>query len=407
MKCRKDLPIVLLMLACCGGRSALDLTPPSSSGAGQGGTSNSDPSSGSGSGESTPGSAGRGDASAGIDGTGATCSAQPATGVTIASSGHITAIGVSGSTLYIGGDGTISEVPLGGGTTRSLVAPKGVSGGFAFDASRLYYPWNTVTTTDAGTSLYLSGIVSEDLTTQIALSLPNPQTPDQLAAIAARPGVFWLGGPSIPFGLGTTLYFWDPQSNMNSPLATGEDFQGVAVDDTGVYWADTGGQQDTIFTAPLAGGPSSVLATVPWSEARGAVLGLSSTSVVFLSDAVTGSTGMIEVSIEAVAKTGGSVRHVLTADVAGAWVDDDKIYWTDQADYGRLQRTPIAGGAPEVVWDQQPSAQQAGAPPQVARVAFDACNIYIGVSNASMTFPTPDPAISTTVYVDQVYARGK
>jgi hypothetical protein len=204
-----------------------------------------------------------------------------------------------------------------------------------------------------------------------------------------------------PAGPATTLYFWDPQSNVNSPFATGKDLQGVAVDGTGVYWADTGGQQDTIYKAPLAGGPSSVLATVPWSVARGAVVGLSSTSVVFASDGVAaGSTGFPEASIEAVAKAGGPVRHVLTADFVLGWVDEDQLYWVEQSNEGRLQRIPIAGGNTEVIWDEPP-------PGRVEQVAFDACNVYIGVTNVSMTLPTPDPETSTTVYVDQVYARGK
>jgi hypothetical protein len=331
-----------------------------------------------------------GDASTSVEGGVAACSPQPATGVAIASIGDIHdnhALGVADSTLYIGTidtsaspvSGAISEIPLGGGARRTLVAPEYVLGGFAFDGSRIYYPRTGTSTNDAGVTLQSTiGLVSEDLTTQAASDLPNPLVPGQFAATSARPGVFWLGGH--PMGLTTTLYFWDPQSNVNSPLATGEYLVGVAVDGTGVYWADTGGQQDTIYTAPLDGGPPTLLATAPWTVARGGLLGLSSKDVVFVREFATGSIG---VSIEAVARTGGPVRQVLTTDVLFAWVDDDHVYWSEQAHQGRLQRMPIAGGNAEIVWDQP-------APGQVVSVAFDACNIYIGLIN-----------------VGQVYAREK
>jgi hypothetical protein len=363
-------------------------------------------------GSDTPGDgSASGDASAGADGRIAACSPRPATGLLLASTLGLSALGVAGSTLYMGvyagttpASGTIYGVPLGGGAKRPLVAPEYLLGGFAFDASRIYYPRMMVTTTDAGMGLVASGLVSEDRMTQVARNLPNPQAPVDFAATAARPGVFWLGGPVEPAGPATTLYFWDPQSNVNAPLAAGEDLQGVAVDGTGVYWADTGGQQNTIYKAPLAGGPSSVLATVPWSVVRGGVVGLSSTSVVFASDGVAaGPTGFPEASIEAVAKAGGPVRHVLTADFAGFGgfrVDDDQLYWVEQSKQGRLQRIPLAGGNPELIWDEPP-------PGRVEQVAFDACNVYVGVTNVSMTLPTPDPQTSDTVYVDQVYARGK
>ena len=119
-----------------------------------------------------------------------------------------------------------------------------------------------------------------------------------------------------------------------------------------------------------------MLATVPWTVARGGLLGLSRSSVVFASDFATG-------SIEAVDKAGGPVRHVLTSPFLFARVDDDNLYWADYAQQGRLERMAIGGGPREVIWEQP-------APGYLRDVAFDACNVYIGLTN-----------------VGQVYARRK
>jgi hypothetical protein len=163
---------------------------------------------------------------------------------------------------------------------------------------------------------------------------------------------------------------------VSSVVATGVDLFGVAVDDTNVYWADTGSSEVTIYTAPLTGGSPLILASVAWEGARGGLIGLSPSRVVFASDYSSG-------SVDAVPKGGGPVHHVVTAPFVVAAVDDENFYYSEYAHQGVLERVPLAGGSAETMWDQRGDGY-------VSVVAFDACNLYIGLTN-----------------VARVYARGK
>jgi hypothetical protein len=185
-----------------------------------------------------------------------------------------------------------------------------------------------------------------------------------VAATSAWSGVFWVGAPVGANGAGT-LSAWDPTSDAVTTIATGEDLSGLAVDPTGVYWADVGGGQGiTVYTTPLRGGQPSVLAKVPGGT-HGQLLGVSSSDVVFVTDYATG-------TIDAVSKTGGPVRPLVTAMSAWvndfAWVDDSDLYWTENRDPTTLKRIPVAGGSVQVVPTKG----------QIQSLAFDACNIYIG-----------------------------
>jgi hypothetical protein len=85
------------------------------------------------------------------------------------------------------------------------------------------------------------------------------------------------------------------------------------------------------------------------------------------------------VAIEAVPKAGGAVQHVITADVLFAWVDDEYFYWSETAHQGTLLRVQVSGGTPETVWDQP-------APGSIESLAFDACNVYIGLQNVGLVY---------------------
>jgi len=116
----------------------------------------------------------------------------------------------------------------------------------------------------------------------------------------------------------------------------------------------------------------STLANVPGGS-HGVLLGVSTADVVFVSDYLTG-------AIEAVSKTGGSVRPLVTAASAWvndfAWVDDLYLYWTETAAPTTLERIPVAGGPIEVVPTQG----------QIQSLAFDACNVYIGSYGPTQVF---------------------
>jgi hypothetical protein len=196
-----------------------------------------------------------------------------------------------------------------------------------------------------------------------------------IAATPAWPGVFWIGGMSGTDGA-STLSAWDAQHDAVTTIASGQSLNGLAVDADGVYWADVGGGQGiTVYTSPLGGGPPLVLANVPGGT-HGQLLGVSTTDVVFVSDYTTG-------AIEAVAKTGGAVRQLVTATSAWvnafAWVDYLSLYWTESSAPTTLNRIPVAGGAVDVVPSQG----------QIQSLAFDPCNIYIGTIGPTQLFVQP------------------
>lgn len=273
--------------------------------------------------------------------------------------------------LYVG---AITGVPSGGGTPQSLVAPEFNFGNVASDGERLYYPQTSGKPQGPNGAVYtVLGLASIDLATGAVHPITPPAPPRStssnlnsymVAATSARSGVFWVGAPTGANGAGT-LSAWIPTSDAVTTIATGEDLSGLAVDATGVYWADVGGGQGiTVYTSPLGGGQPSVLAKVPGGT-HGQLLGVSSSDVVFVTDYATG-------AIDAVSKTGGPVRPLVTAMSAWvndfAWVDDSYLYWTENRDPTTLKRIPVAGGSVQVVPTKG----------QIQSLAFDACNIYIG-----------------------------
>ena len=301
------------------------------------------------------------------------------------------AVAVAGSTVYAGTAaisqagplyvGAIYSVPSGGGPTLTVAAPEYNFGNVVSDGARLYYPQTMGTPTGNNGAMYrVLGLAAIDLASgsvhPIATSAPPWSTSsqinsDMIAATTALPGVFWIGGTGGPGA--STLSAWNPQTDAVTTIATGEKLQGLAVDGTGIYWADVGGGQGiTVYSSPLGGGQPTTLANVPGGS-YGVLLGVSTTDVVFVSDYATG-------AIEAVSKSGGSVRPLVTASAAWvndwAWVDDLYLYWTEDAAPSKLKRIPVAGGPVQVVPTQG----------QIQSLAFDACNVYIGSLGPTQVF---------------------
>jgi hypothetical protein len=311
------------------------------------------------------------------------CTPLPGVSLTTVS-GIYPQVAVHGATLYVGTefigmntmDTAIIAYSLQAGAPaawRSVPAGAYLGGALAFDASRIYYLQQT-SPTPAGTGAVPQGLVAQDLATNIPQAVPSPQTVVAFAATPAKPGVFWLGGPLEPIGTATTLYYWDPATGANETWATGQDFQGVAVDDTAVYWAETGGDgggNTVVYSAPLSGGAALVLGHAPWSVARGRIVGLTTDSVVFSSDS----------TIDAISKAGGLAYRVVTVpDPLFAWADGDSVYWSNQAQQAGLMRKPLAGGQEELFWQEpQPDGY-------MVSLAFDACNVYIGSMNDSHVY---------------------
>ena len=326
------------------------------------------------------------------------CAPAPSGGTAIASfSTEVISIDlkVMGGTVYAGTAaisengplyvGAITGVPSGGGTPRSLVAPEFNFGNVASDGERLYYPQTSGKPTGPNGAIYtVVGLASIDVATGAVHPITPPAPPRStssnlnsymIAATSAWPGVYWVGAPTGANGAGT-LSAWDPKSDTVTAIATGEDLSGLAVDASGIYWADVGGGQGiTVYRSPLGGGEPFALAKVPGGT-HGQLLGVSSSDVVFVADYATG-------AIEAVSKTGGPVRPLVTATSAWvnafAWVDDSYLYWTEDRDPTTLKRIPVAGGSVQVVPTKG----------QIQSLAFDACNMYIGSLGPSQVVAQP------------------
>lgn len=291
------------------------------------------------------------------------------------------AIGQAGP-LYVG---AVYRVPSVGGPTLPLHTDAYNFGNLASDGARLYYPQTSCSPQGPNGSIcQVLGLASMDLATQaihaIATTVPPRSTSSVLtsymiAATPARPGVYWIGATSGTAGA-TTLSAWDPRSDSVATIATGQDLSGLAVDASGVYWADTGGGQGiTVYGSPPGGDQPSVLARVPGGT-HGVLLGVSSADVVFVGDYATG-------AIDAVSKSGGPVRHLATAKSAwvndSAWVDDAYLYWSEDADPTTLDRIALAGGSIKAVPTQG----------QIQSLVFDACNVYVGTIGPTQVLVLP------------------
>ena len=326
------------------------------------------------------------------------CVPAPAGGIAIGTFGDgviSMSVALAGSTLYAGTAaigqagplyvGAISSVPVSGGTTQSLVAPAFNFGNLASDGARLYYAQTSGAPQGPNGAIYqVTGVASIDLATSAVHEIATPAPPwstssnlnsTMIAATTARPGVFFIGATSGT-SHANTLSTWDPESDAVTTIATGQALSGLAVDPSGVYWADTGGDQGiTVYKRPLGGGQQSVLATVPGGS-HGQLLGVSSADVVFVSDYATG-------AIDTVSKAGGPVKPLVTATAAWvndfAWVDDPYLYWSESSAQSTLKRIPVAGGPVEVVPTQG----------QIQSLAFDACNVYIGSIGPTQVFVKP------------------
>ncbi|HEY1692801.1 MAG TPA: hypothetical protein VGG39_11605 [Polyangiaceae bacterium] len=305
------------------------------------------------------------------------------------------ALTVVGDTLYAGTaaigaasplyTGALAGVPVTGGATQPLTAPGYSFGNVASDGARLYYPQTRGTPEGSGGSIYtVVGLAAIDLSTGGVHPIATPAPPwstssnlnsDMIAATTAFPGVFWIGGQAGSSSA-STLSDWDARTDAATVLAQGQSLSGIAVDATGVYWADVGGSQGiTVYALPLGGGTPSALAKVPGGT-YGVLLGVTASDVVFVSDSATG-------TIEAVSKTGGGPRLLTTTTSswanAFAWVDDPYLYWTESAAPTTLTRIPVAGGPSDVLPTQG----------EIQTLAFDACNVYVGSLGPSQVRARP------------------
>jgi hypothetical protein len=183
------------------------------------------------------------------------------------------------------------------------------------------------------------------------------------AAIDAQ-GVYWLAFARTQALSSTTLRVirtgFEGGDQVVSSSSAPHDYttslcNGVAVDDTYVYWADD--EENMIYKAPKTGGPAMPLTSTNLSPVNLAV----SATHVYWTD--------YNQTLERVAKSGGFAELVVgnQATPRGLVVDGDTLYWVDFS-LGSVLRAPAQADTTVAVL----AAGQAGP----HRIAIDTTSIY-------------------------------
>lgn len=154
--------------------------------------------------------------------------------------------------------------------------------------------------------------------------------------------------------------------------------RGIAVAKDVVYWSTEpqGGKPNLLRSVAAGGGQVSDVA----NDNGRIVIGSNGDSLFFV---IAGK----------LVKLDGVTQTVLVPKLAGPSIDSiaanaTHVYW---ADGENIQRVPVSGGAPEVVYST----------PQVARIVIDATNVYFaeGINNTLQTvaFDAPSPKTPRTL----------
>jgi hypothetical protein len=158
------------------------------------------------------------------------------------------ALAVDAAWVYWGDVSALWRMPLGGGASIPLVSAgwdEPLHYGFAVDASRVYF---------ARASVWQAPIVGGAAT---ALSPPDPFQDYGIAVDATD--VYWVGGdPSLSASIIKVPIAGGP----STVLATGQSSGPLAVDDTYVYWMDV---NHGMTRVPKGGGAVSTLPSTPLS----------------------------------------------------------------------------------------------------------------------------------------------
>ncbi|HZF52593.1 MAG TPA: hypothetical protein VE093_28255, partial [Polyangiaceae bacterium] len=146
----------------------------------------------------------------------------------------------------------------------------------------------------------------------------------------------------------------------------------VAVDATGIYWADRA-DQGTLRKAVKGDDPGTA-SKLAWDQARPIALALSSTHVYWLNQGTPGAQ-YTDGAVMRVVKTGtnpatGSHPELIAASEGAPYalvIDEERVYWTDLLD-GTIRSAPLTGGG-------SPDILVVGQSNPVA-IAVDAENLY-------------------------------
>jgi hypothetical protein len=267
-----------------------------------------------------------------------------------------------GGGLYRNLDGTLMQVPIGGGTISTLAVGQSSPMGIAFDRANIYWTNDSVPTSH--------GIYSGGAVMRLSIDGGFPTT------------LQTFGGVAKPYGIAVddeNVYFTlQAGAVMKAPLDGGEAITlansrpaptGLALDSQNVYWEDIGG----VFAVPIGGGLVTPLSSGFVNGSDGGqfnswFLTIDGSSAYWAGEANSGPSAVFKVALG-----GGTTTTVASFPDApfGIAVYGNEIYWTTigtgHGATGAIMKASINGGAVTTLASQQqvPTA-----------IAVDAKNVY-------------------------------
>jgi hypothetical protein len=251
-----------------------------------------------------------------------------------------------------------NDVCTGGACTRVLASATGSLFGIAIDETDIYF---TAQSADSGALARVP--IDGGVVTTLA------QSSSALFVAVDTTRVYWTADDAV--------MSLSKDGGVPSTLASGpQQFSGVALDSTCVYWTTAGG--GTIVRYAIDGGSPSTLAT---NQVQPSALALGSDSVYWTNSAADGGTG----SIVRVSKDGG-VATTLVAGVQaslGIAVDARRVYWTEPT---AIMAVSLEGGVPSTLATASVIAGGLlGPPPTFALLVVDPPNIFVSSVGLTVT----------------------
>jgi len=222
------------------------------------------------------------------------------------------------------------------------------------------------TNTDSWSFSY-SKVLRWDLGMGELLELDNPAPFDS----PAIDGLAWNTRGEILWSLWdgghrSVVSKWDPCTRASTTILEGASYKALQADDSTVYWQelDSGYTSTTISSAPIAGGPVSLLFQAHPSDQDVPWLTCSDDQHLYYEVGYGSAPGLF-----ALPKAGGPPSRIMPGGQASVLaIDDEHIYFTDSDQPNHLFRVRKNGDGRETVWQ----AQDRG----IVAVTVDACNVY-------------------------------
>jgi hypothetical protein len=258
-------------------------------------------------------------------------------------------------------DGSVTRIPLGGGTPTVLVPKLRAPGGIAVDATSVYFT--------GGQALAAGGpgLFKVPLAGGVPVALATGFINDPIALGA---GAVYGSGTQDSAGTtiistpldGGTVRSVVPASALQQSFAT----YGITTDATSVYWT-TFSAPCAVMKAPLGGGAPVALATVSSGAGSGIAVDASH---------VYAGAGQTVVKIPL---AGGAPVTLATSGGQGIAIDESYVYFTNFSSSGKVQKVAKSGG-PAIVLATDQSMPWG--------IAVDATSVYwVNAGNESGQAP--------------------